>query len=263
MLVYGTAWKEQQTERLTRLALDTGFRAIDTANQRRHYFEAAVGHAVQASGVPRGDLFLQSKFTHRAGQDHRLPYDEKAPVSVQVAQSFASSLEHFGADSLDSYLMHGPSSRVGLAPQDWEAWTAMEALHAAKTARVIGVSNVSKAQLELLIAKAKVKPAVVQNRCYATRGWDRDVRTLCREHGIAYQGFSLLTANPDVVGGATVRGIAARLKATPPQIVFAFARAVGMTPLTGTTDAVHMREDLASEQLVLSDQDVRAIEHHD
>src|ERR1700679_1147712 len=86
--LYGTAWKEDQTERLTRLALDQGFRGIDTANQRRHYHEAAVGRAIAAScasgQLSRDDLFLQTKFTFRAGQDHRLPYDPKAPIPVQV-----------------------------------------------------------------------------------------------------------------------------------------------------------------------------------
>src|SRR5947209_20563246 len=88
--LYGTAWKEDQTQRLTELALRQGFRGIDTANQRRHYHEAAVGRAVAAtiaSGlVTRDDLFLQTKFTFRGGQDHRLPYDPNAPVRVQVEQ---------------------------------------------------------------------------------------------------------------------------------------------------------------------------------
>src|SRR5437660_7113404 len=100
--LYGTAWKEGQTERLTALALGHGFRGIDTANQRRHYHEAAVGRAVAAavaSGfVARDDLFLQTKFTFRRGQDHRLPYDPEAPIRTQVEQSFASSLEHLGTE---------------------------------------------------------------------------------------------------------------------------------------------------------------------
>src|SRR3954454_5061152 len=88
--LYGTAWKEDETERLTALALRQGFRGIDTANQRRHYHEAAVGQAVAsavASGiVTRDGLFLQTKFTFRPGQDHRLPYDPRAPVATQVGQ---------------------------------------------------------------------------------------------------------------------------------------------------------------------------------
>src|SRR5271154_4122290 len=90
--LYGTAWKEDETQRLTSLALEQGFRAIDTANQRRHYHEAAVGQAVSdsiAGGLlVRDDLFLQTKFTSRHGQDHRLPYDPAAPVPTQVEQSF-------------------------------------------------------------------------------------------------------------------------------------------------------------------------------
>src|SRR5580698_3847644 len=85
--LYGTAWKEDETERLTALALQQGFRGIDTANQRRHYYEAGVGRAIAAaiqSGlVTRADLFLQTKFTFQRGQDHRLPYDPAAPVSTQ------------------------------------------------------------------------------------------------------------------------------------------------------------------------------------
>src|SRR5688572_3289219 len=139
--LYGTAWKEDATERLTALALRLGFRGIDTANQRRHYHEAAVGAAVAAAVagglVTRTDLFLQTKFTFRPGQDHRLPYDPDAPVAAQVEQSFASSLRHLGTDVIDSYVLHGPTQRVGLAAADWDAWRAMEAIHDGGQARLL------------------------------------------------------------------------------------------------------------------------------
>src|ERR1700742_912777 len=110
--LYGTAWKEDRTPTLTELALRMGFRGIDTANQRRHYFEAGVGQglaAAYAAGiVRRSDLFLQTKFTYQHGQDHRLPYDPAVSLSVQVAQSLTSSLEHLGTDYVDSYVLHGP-----------------------------------------------------------------------------------------------------------------------------------------------------------
>src|SRR5262249_54528200 len=158
--LYGTAWKEQETRRLTELALRQGFRGIDTANQRRHYDEASVGQAVAdaiAGGLAaRDDLFLQTKFTFRAGQDHRLPYDPGAPIARQVEQSFASSLEHLGTAIIDSYLLHGPSRRNGLAPDDWEAWRAMEAIHDTGRARLIGVSNVGLEQLDQFCQEARV-----------------------------------------------------------------------------------------------------------
>jgi diketogulonate reductase-like aldo/keto reductase len=103
-------------------------------------------------------------------------------------------------------------------------------------------------------------PAFVQNRCYARLGWDRDVRLFCRERKIVYQGFSLLTANAEVVRHPVVTGLAAGANASPAQVVFAFARTVGMLPLTGTSDAEHMKQDLASLGLALSVDAVQAIE---
>jgi diketogulonate reductase-like aldo/keto reductase len=247
-LLYGTAWKEDDTARLVRRALDAGFRGIDTANQRKHYHETQVGQALAAAfqgGLTRDQLFLQTKFTFLDGQDHRLPYDAGAKVGTQVAQSFASSLEHLGVGDLDCYLLHGPSRRSGWHAADAEAWAAMEALLDSGRVGALGVSNVSRTQLEALCATARVPPAFVQNRCYAQVGWDAEVRAFCRERKLRYQGFSLLTANPQVLGSAKVRAIAAAHGTSPEQVVFRFALEVGMLPLTGTTDEQHMREDLA------------------
>lgn len=262
--LYGTAWKEQETERLTRLALEAGFRGIDTANQRRHYFEAGVGAAIGkaiADGVLRRDeLFLQTKFTSLGGQDHRLPYDPHADAGTQVRQSFASSLEHLGVEALDSYVLHGPSSRRGLAAGDREVWRAMEELHAAKKTRFIGISNVALDQLEELISFAAVPPAFVQNRCFAALGWDREVRAFCRANGVTYQGFSLLTANARELQHPAFFRLVSRVGMTPAQVVFRFAQQVGMLPLTGTTDAEHMREDLEACRFDLSEDDLRLVE---
>ncbi len=261
---YGTAWKEERTEGLTRQALDAGFRAIDTANQRRHYVEAGVGTAVSAwlreTGTARGELFLQTKFTYARGQDHRLPYDPKADFETQVAQSFASSLEHLGTTYVDSYLLHGPSTGRGLATPDWTVWRAMEKLARERKARFIGVSNVTLEQLELLVKGAEIPPAFVQNRCFATSGWDRDVRALCRAHAIGYQGFSLLTANARELQAPTVARIEKRTGRTVPEIVFRFALAVGMIPLTGTSNVAHMKLDLRSPELELEDDEILALE---
>jgi diketogulonate reductase-like aldo/keto reductase len=259
-LVYGTAWKEDRTAALTALALATGFRGIDTANQRKHYDEAGVGAALATAGVARDALFLQTKFTYARGQDHRLPYDPAAPVATQVAQSFASSLEHLGVDRVDSYVLHGPETGRGWTTMDRETWAAMEALHRAGHARLLGVSNISADQLLLLCHAATVAPALVQNRCYARDGWDKEVRAICRDRGIAYQAFSLLTANARELGTPKVAAIAKRLGATIPQIVFRFAHAIGMIALTGTSSETHMRQDLAAIDLALEAADIKTLE---
>jgi diketogulonate reductase-like aldo/keto reductase len=262
--LYGTAWKEDATQQLTEMALQQGFRGIDTANQRRHYHEAAVGQAVAAaieSGlVDRSQLFLQTKFTFRAGQDHRLPYDPASPIATQVEQSFASSLEHLNTDYVDSYVLHGPMTRSGLVADDWAAWRAIEAIHSSGRARFVGVSNFTLEQLMALVRSAGVPPRFVQNRCYAVTGWDRQVREFCAANGIVYQGFSLLTANRNVLARPDLTRIADRHGRTAAQIIFRFALEVGMLPLTGTTSAEHMRADLESLDFHLDADEVTRIE---
>jgi diketogulonate reductase-like aldo/keto reductase len=262
--LYGSAWKEDETERLTALALQQGFRGIDTANQRRHYHEAGVGQAIQAAIagglVRRDDLFLQTKFTFRRGQDHRLPYDANVPVPKQVEQSFASSLQHLGTDVIDSFVLHGPTNRTGLAAADLAAWRAMETLHDSGKVRLLGVSNISLVQLDALYREVRIRPRFVQNRCYASQGWDRGVRQFCTARGLIYQGFSLLTANRDVLADRELARIAQRHGRTVEQIVFRFALEVGMVPLTGTSSSQHMREDLAVFDFRLEPEEITRIE---
>lgn len=262
--LYGTAWKEEATQRLTELAVRQGFRGVDTANQRRHYDEAAVGRGIAASIagglVTRKELFLQTKFTFQAGQDHRLPYDPHAAIPVQVQQSLASSLDHLAVEEVDSFLLHGPSQRTGLAPDDWAAWRAMEEIHDRGKARRIGVSNVSLEQLQSLCHGARVQPRFVQNRCYAVQGWDRRIREFCAAKGIVYQGFSLLTANREALGHPELARIAQRHGRTASQIIFRFALDVGILPLTGTSDPSHMRADLDVLDFRLEPAEVKRIE---
>jgi diketogulonate reductase-like aldo/keto reductase len=262
--LYGTAWKEDRTAALVELALRAGFRGIDTANQRRHYFEAGAGqglaNAFGAGILRRNELFLQTKFTYRPGQDHRLPYDPAARFSVQVAQSMTSSLEHLGVDYVDSYVLHGPASNYGWSDADAEVWDAMRKERDAGRTRLTGVSNVSPRHLEQMIASATERPSFVQNRCYARLGWDREVRTICREYNIIYQGFSLLTANLEILHHPLVADLARLRNATPAQIVFSFVHGLGMLPLTGTSNPDHMKQDLESSSLQLSVDEVKEIE---
>lgn len=261
--MYGTAWKKEATTRLVLQAVAAGFTAIDTANQLVHYDEARVGEAMLAldqQGIRRDTLFLQTKFTSMNGQDHRLPYDASADLTTQVNQSFESSLAHLHTEYLDSYVLHGPQYRRGLAAEDWEVWGAIERLYDSRRTKVIGVSNVSAEQLESLCAKARHRPMVVQNRCYAAMGWDKEVREICRSQNIVYQGFSLLTANREVFVDPEVRAMAARHGMGLAQLIFRFAVQIGMLVLTGTTNRDHMKEDLQAERVTLAPEDLQRLE---
>lgn len=262
--MYGTAWKQERTATVLTQALRLGFRAIDTANQRRHYDEEAVGSALTAfmteAQLQRGNVFLQTKFTYESSQDHRLPYDRSASLTAQVEQSLASSLEHLKTQVIDSYLLHGPWRSHGLSDEDWEVWRSMERLHHLGKIKLLGISNVSVEQLGSLLQGCRISPAFVQNRCYARTRWDAQIRSVCTQRGISYQAFSLLTANRHALESATLTRIAQDTGASVAQLVFRFATQMGMIPLTGSSSAKHLREDLACFDFQLTPTQLQAIE---
>jgi len=170
-LLYGTAWKKDDTERLVRTAILRGFRGVDTACQPKHYNEPGVGAGVTSAlseksasaSLARTDLYLQTKFTPLSGQDPaRVPYDPKAPLAEQVRQSVAASLRNLGTDYLDCLVLHSP---LPSATQTLEVWRTMESMVDIREVRQLGISNCyGLDELEALFDSARCKPAVLQNR---------------------------------------------------------------------------------------------------
>lgn len=245
-LLYGTAWKKARTAALVTQAATAGFRGFDTAAQPKHYAEAAVGEglaACRADGLTRADFYLQTKFTPLTGQDPgNVPYDPAAPLADQVAQSFASSLRNLQTDYVDGLVLHAPLPGAALQV----AWAALEAVFDRGGARQLGISNCYElATLEGLFQRARIKPAVVQNRFHARTHYDGEIRAFCRRHGIVYQSFWTLTANAQILGHARVRALATRHRRSAAQILFRYLTQIGIVPLTGTQSPTHMREDLA------------------
>jgi len=252
-LIYGTAWKKEQTAELVIKAVQAGFRGIDTACQPKHYHEAGVGEALQlllAQGIPRESLYLQTKFTPLGGQDPAsIPYDKEAPLAEQVAQSFAASLKNLKTDYLDGFILHSPLFPFAHL---MTVWRAMETIRENGGARQLGISNCyDLGVLKKLYAEAEVKPAVVQNRFYADTDYDAELRQWCKEQNIIYQSFWSLTANPHLLGSATLFNLARKYRKSEAQIFYAFLIAIGIVPLDGTTSEVHMAEDLESLTLEL------------
>ena len=260
-IIYGTAWKKDRTADLVVKAIQTGFRGIDTACQPKHYNEALVGTALQrlkGHGIEREALFLQTKFTPLSGQDPRqVPYDMNAPIELQVAQSFKVSKKNLQTEYVDSLVLHSPIAPHALL---MKVWNAMEKIQKTGGARQLGISNCYYIEvIKALYADAKVKPAVVQNRFYQETGYDTNLRHWCSNHGVIYQSFWTLTANPQILASNTVRTIAQRYKKTEAQIFFRYLSQSGIVPLTGTSSEQHMREDLSIFDFELSSEDLESV----
>jgi diketogulonate reductase-like aldo/keto reductase len=247
-IIYGTAWKKERTAALVEQAISLGFRGIDTACQPKHYDEAGVGEGIAACVnrglVARSELYLQTKFTALNGQDpHRIPYDPKVKLGEQVAQSFQVSLKNLQTTYLDCLVLHSPLANP---QQTVEVWQAMEKLVQSGGVNQLGISNCYDLKaVEDLYRSAEIKPAIIQNRFYATTGYDRAIRDFCQECGIIYQSFWTLTANPHVLKDVKVQTLASKHQRSPAQVFFRYLTQIGIVPLTGTTSATHMQEDLA------------------
>ena len=248
-LLYGTAWKKEETARLVSEAVHAGFRFIDTACQPKHYNERGVGlgwtAAAQELGLKREELFLQTKFTSVSGQDiNNIPYDPESPMEEQIKTSLATSLRNLKTSYLDSWVMHSPYRTV---EETLKAWKIMEEAVDEGKVRGLGISNCyDPAMFKSIYEAAKHKPKVLQNRFYEKSNFDTELRKFCKEHGIKYQTFWTLTANRKALATAEAKELAEAKGLTPQTYMYAFLMSLGYaTPLSGTTNTVHMAQDVA------------------
>lgn len=264
VLIYGTAWKKDRTAELVHLALRSGFRAVDTAAQPKHYREDLVGdgirRAIREGIVKREDIYLQTKFTSVHGQDPtNMPYNPNASITEQVHASIKSSLHnlrHSGESSdddqtayIDTLVLHSPLPTLD---ETLEAWTAIET-YVPHRIRNLGISNCTLPVLEMLCSspRVRIRPAVVQNRFYTATRFDVALRSFCRDHGIIYQSFWTLTANPELLRSAEVQTLAREADVSPAAALYCLVLGLGdTTVLDGTTNERHMVEDLAAPRKV-------------
>lgn len=246
-IIYGTAWKKEQTASLVKSALATGFRGIDTACQPKHYNEAGVGEALAESLSPslaREAIYLQTKFTPLNGHDpERIPYDPDASLTIQVRQSFEKSLENLQTGYLDCLVLHSPLANES---ELMEVWQAMEGIVDKGGSRQLGISNCyDLALFETLYEKAKIKPAVLQNRFYKKTGYDKALRDYCNRRQVVYQSFWTLSANGEILENQVLKKLSQTYQRTSAQIFFRYLTQQGIIPLTGTTSLIHMQDSLA------------------
>lgn len=272
-IIYGTAWKKERTKQHVINAFRHGFRAFDTANMPKHYYEKGVGEAFKELGLfasetsQRKAIFIQTKFTPNACEGEPVevhPYTKHASIATRVRESFKSSLHHLGLleaaledQYFDSYVLHAPFSNMS---DTLEAWRAMEELYNENKVRHLGVSNFNIYELYELHKHASVPIKFVQNRCRYENGWDVSVRRFCEENEIIYQGFWLLTGNKKLMETDEFKGVAEKYQRTKEQIQYRYAhQALKMILLDGTTTEQHMVDDLAVEQFNLLDEDIKTI----
>lgn len=260
-IIYGTAWKKEETSTLVEMAIKSGFRAIDTACQPKHYNEKGVGDALAKlykEEYKREDIFLETKFTPKDGQDpNNIPYNPNDPLEKQILDSFEVSLKNLQTSYLDSYILHSP-----LFPftDTLKAWKVLEKLYSEKKVLNIGISNCYDFRVfKNLYKEATIKPTILQNRFYNDSNYDKELRTFCKENSISYLGFWTLTANPHILASDTIHELKEKYNKTQVQIFYRFLTQIGIIPLNGTTSQIHMIEDLSIFEFQLTNEEINRI----
>ena len=260
-MIYGTAWKKDNTTDLVFEALKQGFRAIDTACQPKHYREDLVGLGLLKAyeiGIKRQDLFLQTKFTPIDGQDQsNMPYLASDEIEIQVEKSFQTSKKNLHTDFINAYILHSP---VFPGTKLQRVWQKMEEFYDKKEVGALGISNCYDLDvLKYLFNNAKVKPTIVQNRFYAQSGYDKEIRTFCKQNDITYESFWSLTANPNILSSEVLQNLALKYEKGVAEIFYRFLNHINITPLNGTTSIKHMIEDLKIGEFELTNEEISSI----
>lgn len=262
-MIYGTAWKKEETARLVEEALLLGFKGIDTACQPKHYREDLVGLGLENAfkqGIKREDIFIQTKFTPISGQDiNNMPYTSYDTILVQLEKSFIKSKENLKTDYIDSYLLHSPFTPI----EDLiKVYRTMEEFQQCGQVGQIGISNCYDLKLLIYLYDiAKVKPKIVQNRFYSDSDYDKKIREFCKQRDIQYQSFWSLTANPHILVSKEIELLCSKYKKTIAQVFYKFLNQINITPLNGTTSKTHMTQDLDISDFELEEKEVDLIKN--
>ena len=229
-----------QTKDATALALQVGYRHIDTAEMYRN--EAGVGEAVRASGIDRSEIFVTSKLNNGAHA-----YDD-------ALAAFAETLSTLDIGYVDLFLVHWPLPTV----TDFvETWKAMEEIYASGKARAVGVSNFQTHHLNRLAAECTVVPAVnqIEVHPYLT---NETVRAYGADHGIATEAWSPI-AQGGVLDDPAIVTIAERVGRTPAQVTLRWHVQRGDIVFPKSVTESRVRENFALFDFELTDADIAAI----
>lgn len=221
-------------EAAVKSALTGGYELIDTANA--YVNERAVGRGMRASGKAREEVFLETKLW---------------PCFYESDTAVDETLERLGTDYADLMILHQPAG-------DYIAgYQKLEAGYKAGKLRAIGISNFNAAEVEEVVEKCEVVPAVVQVECHPYFPQAELKKTLAK-HGIALQAWYPLggRGNDSIMGEPVVAELAKKHGKSAAQIILRWHVQQGNIVIPGSKTPAHIAQNLDVFDFELTDDDM-------
>lgn len=234
-------------DKKVKLAIEAGYRHIDTALAYQN--EKGVGKAVRGSGLKREEIFITSK----------LPAQIKG--YKETLQAFEKTLNNLGTDHIDLYLIHAPwpwEDKGGdYTQKNIETWKAFEELYKKKKIRAIGVSNFSPSDIDAILKKCEIPPAVNQIAFHVGRTQEENVQ-YCKEKGILIEAYSPL-ATGRALKDPGLNDIASSYGVSVAQLLIRYTLQRGVLPLPKTLSPIRMKENSSLEHFTISEEDMKKL----
>jgi 2,5-diketo-D-gluconate reductase A len=224
-----------ECENAVRWALECGYRHIDTAQAYGN--EDSVGRALHASGIPREEVFITTKFY---------------PGHRDAVAEAENSLRRLGVDKVDLYLVHWPQTGP-----TW-AWPGMEAARERGYARSIGVSNFSVEELVEVMAVASTPPVINQVQ-FSPFEYRRALLHACEERHVAVEAYSPLGTGRHL-SDVTVAEVAHRAGRTAAQVLLRWCLQRHTIVLPKSTHRERIEENARIFDFALSDEDMAMLD---
>jgi 2,5-diketo-D-gluconate reductase A len=225
------------TEQVVALAVDEGYRSVDTASMYRN--EDGVGQAL----LGRTDVFVTTKL---GNSDHGFD---------QALRAFDESVKRLRRDTLDLYLIHWPRPRLNRYVESWKAFIRLQ-----KEGRIrsIGVSNFNRDHLDRIIGETGVTPAVNQIELHP-RFQQKALRAFHDQKGVKTESWSPL-GRGGLLSEPVLVEIAAKHRKTPAQVVIRWHLDSGLIAIPKTVRPERLKENFGALGFKLDGDDMRRIE---
>ncbi|MBM7785673.1 aldo/keto reductase [Tenggerimyces flavus] len=223
-----------------RVAIETGYRSIDTAAIYGN--EEGTGRAIAESGVARDELFVTTKlWNSEQGYDSTLA-------------AFDESIKKLELDYVDLYLIHWPSPH---RDKYVETWKAFEQLLNDGRVKSIGVSNFHQPHLQRLLDETDIVPVLNQIELHPYLQ-QAALRTFCAEHGILTEAWSPLASGGDVLTDPLIAKLADKYGKTPAQVILRWHLQLGNVVIPKSVTPSRIKENFEVFDFELTAEDVAA-----